>query len=498
MPTVNGASLRAQMDDCRARFDAVKRTGEAGAETRALIDALFLLPDILVAVFLEKTTRKTSANSGLPPSQTGEGRDRPAYRQQRQGREAEPADGRQPPEDRRRGDGRRRCLRRLRRRPVRRRSRRPGATRPLRHRVRGRRASRGCRGQGMPRLPGPDQGAVPRNHAGPAAVRCRASGLCRQPAHRPHAVPAPGRCAGAGDLRPGLSEATCLGCVRRLHDALEAWEEAAIEHLPARPALHADETGFRVDGRNQRLHVLADGSPALKFLHPKRGREAVDETGVIPRCAGVLIHDCRATCFACGNCRHQLCGSHLLRELAFVFESSGIRWARLMRKLLREACHAVNRSTAKTPSEAERRAIRKRCRTIPTRGGKELPEIPPRPKGKRGRIAKSDDRNLHERLAKHEESVLRFMGDPDVSFTNNAGERKIRMAKVKIKVSGCFRTRLHADAWCRISSCPSSMAALGCNPLVAIQIALAGKAADMIKIHYPHTPPTKRGEQLPQ
>ena len=72
--------------------------------------------------------------------------------------------------------------------------------------------------------------------------------------------------------------------------------------------------------------------------------------------------------------------------------------------------------------------------------------------------------------------MLRFMGDPDVSFTNNTGEQKIRMAKVKIKVSGCFRTRLYAEAWCRISSYLSSMAALGYNPLVAIQIALAGKS----------------------
>ena len=57
------------------------------------------------------------------------------------------------------------------------------------------------------------------------------------------------------------------------------------------------------------------------------------------------------------------------------------------------------------------------------------------------------------------------------------------MAKVKIKVSGCFRTQLYAEAWCRISSYLSSMAALGYNPLVAIQIALAGNAADMIKMH---------------
>ncbi len=61
---------------------------------------------------------------------------------------------------------------------------------------------------------------------------------------------------------------------------------------------------------------------------------------------------------------------------------------------------------------------------------------------------------------------------------------KIRMAKFKIKVSGCFRTQPGAEAWCRISSYLSSMAALGYNPLVAIQIALAGNAADMIKLHY--------------
>ena len=86
-----------------------------------------------------------------------------------------------------------------------------------------------------------------------------------------------------------------------------------------------------------------------------------------------------------------------------------------------EACHRVNKSATKTLTEAVRLAVRKRYRTILTQGGKELPEIPPRPKGKRGRIAKSDAHNLHERLAKHEESVLRFMGDPDVSFTNNTG-----------------------------------------------------------------------------
>ena len=123
-----------------------------------------------------------------------------------------------------------------------------------------------------------------------------------------------------------------------------------------------------------------------------------------------------------------------------------------MPNLLREICHAVNQSETGILSEAECRRYRKRYRTILTQGGKELPEIPQRREGQRGRIAKSDAHNLHEALLILEKSVLRFMSDPDVSFTNNTGEQKIRMSKVKIKVSGCFRTEHNARAWCRISS----------------------------------------------
>ena len=51
------------------------------------------------------------------------------------------------------------------------------------------------------------------------------------------------------------------------------------------------------------------------------------------------------------------------------------------------------------------------------------------------------------------------------------------MAKVKQKqkVSGCFRTELYAQAYCRISSYLQTMANQGVNLLIAIQMALAGE-----------------------
>ena len=119
--------------------------------------------------------------------------------------------------------------------------------------------------------------------------------------------------------------------------------------------------------------------------------------------------------------------------------------------------------------------MQKRFRNIITRGESELPTIPDKPNGKRGKIAKSDAHNLWERLKDNEDAVLLFAKKSEVSFTNNRAERDLRMSKVKQKVSGCFRTEVYAKAYCRISSYLQTMTAKGYNPLVAIQMALRGE-----------------------
>ena len=89
-------------------------------------------------------------------------------------------------------------------------------------------------------------------------------------------------------------------------------------------------------------------------------------------------------------------------------------------------------------------------------------------------LAKSDAHNLWERFKVHEAAILLFAKEPHVAFTNNRAEQDLRMAKVKQKVSGCFRAEEYAHAYCRISSYLQTMANRGYNPLIAIQMALAG------------------------
>ncbi|PID64265.1 MAG: hypothetical protein CR963_01025 [Gammaproteobacteria bacterium] len=271
-----------------------------------------------------------------------------------------------------------------------------------------------------------------------------------------------------------LSESTLLKYLIRVHQALEKWEAQAIETLFKAPSIHVDETSFRIDKKNHWIHVYSSGGTTLKLLHRQRGGDAIVDLGIIPRYGGVIIHDCWASYLSYNHCGHGLCGSHLLRELTFIVDSNGYQWARDMKKLLQKTCHTVARRDEKCLSDKAYANLQKRYRTILTQGSKELPEIPPKPKGKRGRMAKSDAHNLWERLEKYEVAVLLFAKDPHVPFTNNRAERDLRMAKVKQKISGCFRKVAYARAYCRISSYLQSMANQGINPLVAIQTALAG------------------------
>ncbi len=273
-----------------------------------------------------------------------------------------------------------------------------------------------------------------------------------------------------------ISQSSILKFVLRLYEALAQWESQTIEHLLQQPAMNVDETSTRVDKKNQWIHVYSAGDITLKLLHHKRGTEAMDEINIIPRYSGPIIHDCWASYLSYEHCDHGLCGSHLLRELTFIVDSNGYNWAHNMKSLLKEACQAVSKRKAKKLSPKTYANFQKRYRNILTRGENEMPPIPAKSNGKRGRIAKSDAHNLWERLKEHESAILLFARNANVSFTNNRAERDLRMSKVKQKVSGCFRTEIYAKSYCRISSYLQTMANKGVNPLIAIQAALAGKA----------------------
>ena len=271
-----------------------------------------------------------------------------------------------------------------------------------------------------------------------------------------------------------ISEATLLSYVMRLYFALESWENEAKLELMTTQCMHVDETSLRVDKKNHWIHVYSSGDITIKFLHEKRGKEAIEYIGIIPLYGGIIIHDCWASYLSYGHLEHGLCGSHLLRELTFIVDSNGYRWAKKMKRLLQKICKMVSRRKEKCLTADEYLKLQRLYKKILAAGKTEMPPIPEKTTKRRGKVAKSDAHNLWERLEKYEPSVLLFAKLSHVPFTNNRAERDLRMTKVKQKISGCFRTEKYAKAYCRISSYLQTMKNKGINPLIAMSMALQG------------------------
>lgn len=96
-------------------------------------------------------------------------------------------------------------------------------------------------------------------------------------------------------------------------------------------------------------------------------------------------------------------------------------------------------------------------------------------------MKRSKARNLLERLLNHEDDVLRFMTEQDVPFTNNRGERDIRMTKVHQKISGCFRSAQGADIFCRVRGYISTCKKQGIDVGHAMRLLFEGKLPDFVK-----------------
>lgn len=474
MPSVNKQSLRQEFDQLRMRFDNLSTEGKISPEAGALIQAMIMLFELLIAVFMEKNTRKNNRNSSIPSSQTEKDTTAVTGTNGKGKKQNDALSGNTRTVETTQVAKVKNCEfcgEALDDIPVTSHERRTKIDIIFEKVVNHVDAEiKIC-----PHCDMPNKGRFPEDLPGPLQYGPGIKGYVVNLLIAQMVSLKRVQLMIQTLIGQILSEATILKYVIQLHLALERWEQSCVEQVLKMPSMHVDETSLRVDRKNHWIHVYSAGDITLKFLHINRGLEAIEEIGIIPRYGGAIIHDCWKSYLSYDHCGHGLCGSHLLRELTFIIDSNGYAWAVNMKRLLKKTCAVVAKNPSKQLHEQEYKNLRKRYRNILTRGEKELPPIPAKQHGKRGRVAKSDAHNLWERLKEHESAVLLFAKLPHVSFTNNRAERDLRMSKVKQKVSGCFRKTIYAKAYCRISSYLQTMANKGYNPLVAIQMAFSGQ-----------------------
>ncbi len=248
-----------------------------------------------------------------------------------------------------------------------------------------------------------------------------------------------------------ISTGSLFNFNKEAYDLLERFEQIAKDKLIKSSRANADETGINVNGKRIWLHTACNDRWTHFYPHQKRGSDAMNEIGILPKFTGVLCHDHWKPYYLYG-CLHSLCNAHHLRELEWSATEDKQKWAGKMKVFLKMLNKKVDDSGGMLP---KRRILyyQKRYDKILDDASKECPApTAKRRPGQRGRQKRSKSRNLLERLIKFKDDVLRFMSDKDVPFTNNQGENDLRMTKVQQKISGCFRSMDGAYIFCRVRS----------------------------------------------
>jgi transposase len=248
-----------------------------------------------------------------------------------------------------------------------------------------------------------------------------------------------------------ISTATLANIGTRASKELEPVVAEIKRRVAVADVKHLDETGFRIEGKTQWLHVQSTETLTYYRSSPKRGD--------IPRnLAGTVVHDHFKPYYTMGQqIKHGLCNTHHLRELQALVDIEKEEWAALMQNLLRCALKTVeshkHRGIKHLPEKLHQ-CFHEQYDKVLAQGlsfHESLPALE-RKKGTRGQQKKRVGHNLLLRLQSRKEDVLRFMMDFKVPFTNNQAEQDIRMMKVKQKISGGFRSSEGAETFCNVRS----------------------------------------------
>jgi transposase-like protein len=245
----------------------------------------------------------------------------------------------------------------------------------------------------------------------------------------------------------------------RLQEILFAWYLEIQRQALQSAVLHADETGWRVNGKTHWLwcftttdltYYLIDrcrGSPVLKKFFKRQF-------------AGTLVTDFWGAYNAVVCAHKQKCLPHLLRELKKVEhyyhpEGDWKAFARRLRRLIRDSIRVRQRVRS-----ARRRAWWR-----------------PRLEARLQRLIEQPWENGHarrlvKRLRRHATELFTFLDHPDVPFDNNHAERTIRPAVIIRKNSYANGSDDGADLQAVLMSIYRTLKQRGCDPMQSIVAAL--------------------------
>ena len=272
-----------------------------------------------------------------------------------------------------------------------------------------------------------------------------------------------------------ISEGTLRNIQYKFSQTIQPQVDEIKQQISCSNVIHADETGLYTEGARHWLHVASTDLHTYYFYHKGRGKEAIQAAGIIPGYTNHLIHDFWHSYYQYSQCRHSLCNVHHMRDLQGLIDTHGYQWATRMKTFLLSSKEIVDRAKEQQLVELTNETVQRLAhiyKIILAEGVEEMPPLPAHNKGKIKKIKKGKAWNLLNRFKERPQEILGFIYDFQIPFDNNLAERDIRMIKVKQKISGSFRNKKMASAFCDIRSYISTVIKHRMNVFKAISRAI--------------------------
>lgn len=259
-----------------------------------------------------------------------------------------------------------------------------------------------------------------------------------------------------------VSPSGLLDAWYRMQDILFPWYEQIQEHSLDAAVLHADETGWRVNGKGHWLWCFSYDRGTYYLIDESRGQPVLAK--FFKRAfAGTLVTDFWGAYNSVVCSRRQVCIAHLLRDLKHVeqYKHPSKKWPKFAKKL-RRLLHDGLRLKNRQPDLASE-TYASRCRCLHARLDALIATPWKDPQAKR----------LLKRFRRHRTHLFTFLDDPAVPADNNHGERAIRPAVIIRKNSNGNRSQRGADCQAVLMSIYRTLKQRGHDPLTIITTALS-------------------------
>lgn len=227
-----------------------------------------------------------------------------------------------------------------------------------------------------------------------------------------------------------LSQGTLVNMIEKTaHKALPLYE-GIRSYVEQSDVVGADETGIKVNGDKFWGWIWQNINATFIAITANRGKQTIEKYFPNGFLNGIMISDRWRPQLDTTAKGHQLCIPHLLRNLTYLVELEKTQWAENIRKLFLKALDLKRNKIEYEKDDLEVIQLEKEMDKLLIEN-----------------LDESKKTNTFKNsMVKNRDAIFLFLYHSKVPPDNNASERGVRNFKVKLKISGQFKSGHQAYA----------------------------------------------------